>query len=66
MSYFITDAREEAEDLISEIIEQLNYEDQITFTSGISLKAREVLVERIAQKLYNIHMDYYDDEQGYI
>jgi molybdopterin biosynthesis enzyme len=64
MSYFIDDAKKEAESLISEIIDQLNYEDQIILTSGVSLKTKDIMVETIAKKLYDIHMEYYDDEQG--
>lgn len=62
MSYFIDDATKEAEELINKIKEQMNYEDRLILSSGLSLKGKDLMIEEIARMLYDIHMSYYNDE----
>jgi hypothetical protein len=63
MSYFFEpDALQDAEELIEEFMREANYDDFITFTSGLSEQFKENMKIKIAQKIYNIHMEYYDDE----
>lgn len=63
MSYFFEpDALQDAEELIEEFRREANYDDFITFTSGLSERFKENMKIKIAKKIYDIHMEYYDDE----
>ena len=43
MSYFFDNAEREAEDLINEVVRELDHEDSVTFTSGLSNDFRKRL-----------------------
>ena len=64
MSYFFDNAEREAEDLINEVVRELDHEDSVTFTSGLSNDFRKRLIQKLAQRLYDLNMDLYDAEQS--
>ena len=61
MSYFFYHAKTEAEALIDEVVKESEYEDSLTFTSGLSDDFKLRLIEKLAQRLYNLNMELYYD-----
>ena len=63
MSYFFEpDALQEAEELMEELKLEANHDDFMIFTSGLSEHFLESMRIKIAQKIYDIYMEHYNDE----
>ena len=64
MSYFSTDADKEAMELLNKFKNGLHNDELIAFKNSLSDKSYKRLVDLISDKIYSIHIIYYDEEMS--